>query len=117
MKATSFIRPGRAPLIGFNGAPLKGPTVDLPNEVHVIVVRPNGERSLHSIERGRDVYWKAAAFIAKGGRYAATITPDNDVHLVAILWHDGISDWAVLAEEKTTNDGKLPAAVDRLARL
>lgn len=112
---SSFIRPGHAPLVGYDGKPVpKGPTVDLPNEVHVIVYRPNGERSLMSMERSRRHYWKASAFIAKGGKYAATITPKDDVELVALIWHDGIQDWAVLAEETVRNGPNLADALDRL---
>lgn len=112
---SSFIRPGRSPLVTPGGKPmLHGPKINLTSEVHVILVRPNGDQSLYSIERGNHVYWKASAFIAKGGRYAAQITGANDVHLVALLWHAGINDWAVLCEEQTTNDHKLRDAVDRI---
>ena len=112
---SAFIRPGRSPLVGARGMPLLPERkVDLPNEVHVIVVRPNGEQSLFSILRGEQVYWRASAFIAKGGRYVGEITPQNDVRLSAIVWHDNLKDWIVIAEAETSNDDRLREAIDRL---
>ena len=112
---SSFIRPGHAPLVGFDGKPVpKGPTVDLPLEVPVILRRPNGEESLFSLVRSKRIYWKACAFIAKGGRYAGTIDANDDVHLVALVWHELLTDWVVLAEETVRNGPNLADALDRL---
>ena len=112
---SSFIRPGHAPLVGFDGKPVpKGPTVNLPLEVPVILRRPNGEESLFALVRSKRIYWKACAFIARGGRFAGTIDANDDVHLVALVWHDGIQDWAVLAEETVRNGPNLADALDRL---
>jgi len=112
---SSFIRPGHAPLVGYDGKPVpKGPTVSLPNEVHVILRRPNGEESLFSLVRSKAIYWKASAFIARGGRYAGTIDANDDVNLVALAWHELISDWIVIAEETVRNGPSLADALDRL---
>ena len=113
---SAFIRPGRSPLVGARGMPLlPRPTVNLPNEVHVVLVRPTGEQSLCSIVRGEQIYWQASRFIASGGRYVGEIAPNNtDVRLSALVWHDNIKDWIVIAEVETSNDDRLREAIDRL---
>ena len=78
---------------------------------------PGVKKSLHTIDRGPNVYAEALPFLACGGRYVCQITPFGKAQLVAgFPVKDGHPDeLAIVAEEITNNNpAAIGIAVDRL---
>lgn len=77
---------------------------------------PNGRRVMTTIDRPRPIRDLASVFIHAGGRYRITISPDNIVHLQAILKHstDRDAEEVECAVDECTNDASLPHHIDAL---
>lgn len=100
----------RAQLLGPDGAPIQASYA-----IPFIRISPSGTRGLQTIDRGEAMYALACKFIASGGRYGIYIDVDGSVDLVAVV-NGPNGDDMLAAQEISSNDAQLPAAVDRLVK-
>jgi hypothetical protein len=97
-------------LLGPDGRPIQASY-----EIPFVRIFPSGTRGLQTIDRGEAMYALACRFIAAGGRFGIYIDTDGSVDMVALM-KTAQGDDGVAAQEITTNDHRLSAAVDRLIR-
>lgn len=100
----------RAQLLGPDGNPIQASYA-----IPFVRIFPDGTRGLQTIDRGEGMYTLACQFIAAGGRYGISIEADGTVDLVAVIKQPNGED-GLAAQELSSNDARLPAAVDRLVK-
>lgn len=78
-------------------------------------VYPDGSTRLQSIDRPRDIVFKARRFCLYGGEFGVALLDDGRVSLCA-AWTNQAGDRPPVALERTSNGPEMLDAIDRLVR-